>query len=69
MNLLEHYIEEIYSETEVTEQFKERIGHEPHERIFLLDMRVNCYGTEERVKKRFFETELNEMREKGYYMA
>lgn len=69
MNLLEHYIEKIYSEKDVTEEFKEKIGHEPHERLFLLDMDVNCHGCQERVQKRFFESELNFAKKNGYYMA
>lgn len=69
MNMLEHYIDKIYSETDVTEEFKKKIGHEPHERLFLVDMSVNCYGVTERIQKRMFEKELSIAKQNGYYMA
>lgn len=71
MNLLENYIEKIYSEKDVTEEFdKKRIQRRnPNEKVFLLDMEVNCYGQKERVKKYFYEGDLKEVKAKGYYMA
>lgn len=69
MNLLEHYIEKIYSKEDVTDEFEKKIGHKPHERLYLLDIDVNCYGRKERIKKRFFESELNFAEKNGYYMA
>lgn len=69
MNLLEHYIEKIYSETEITEEFAKEIGHKPHERLFKLDMDISCYGHKERVKTILFESELKQAKENGYYMA
>ena len=38
MNLVEHYIEKVFSETDVTKEFKKRNGYAPHERIYLIDM-------------------------------
>lgn len=69
MNLLENYINKIYSEKEATEEFVEKTGRKPIEKIFLLDMEVNCYGRKERVKRYFYESELKEAKAKGYYMA
>ena len=69
MNLLEHYIDKIYSETDVTKEFAERIGHTPHDRLFLVDMDINCYGVKERIQKHMFEKELNFAKENGYYLA
>lgn len=69
MNLLEHYIEKIYSETDVTKEFEEKVGYKPHERLYLLDMDVKCYGRRERVHKRMFESELKFAKTNGYYMA
>lgn len=69
MNVLRHYIDKIYSEKDVTEDFQQRIGHKPHERLFLVDMEINCYGVIERVQKQMFETEWNFAKENGYYMA
>lgn len=71
MNLLENYIEKIYSEKDVTEEFDKRISQRcnPNEKVFILDMEVNCYGRKERVKRYFYESELKEAKAKGYYMA
>lgn len=69
MNLLEHYIEKIYSETDITKEFAKWIGHEPHDRLFLVDMDTDCYGHKERVQKRMFEKELTAAKEDGYYLA
>ena len=69
MNVLENYINNIYSEKEATEEFVEKTGHKPIEKIFLLDMEVNCYGRKERVERYFYESELKEAKAKGYYMA
>ena len=69
MNVLENYIEKIYSEKEVTEEFRNKTGNFPVERVFLLDMEVNCYCQKERVERCFFESELKEAKAKGYYMA
>ena len=69
MDLIQHYIDKIYSETDVTKEFAERIGHEPHDRLILVDMDTDCYGHKERVQKRMFEKELNAAKEDGYYLA
>lgn len=71
MNLLEHYIEKIYSERDVTEEFDKKISQrrEPNEKVFLLDIEVDCYGIKERVERYFYEGELKEAKAKGYYMA
>lgn len=69
MNLVEHYIEKVFSETDVTKEFKKGNGYAPHERIYLIDMDVNCYGVKERVQKYFFESELISAKKNGYYMS
>lgn len=69
MNLLEHYIEKIYNETEITEEFEKAIGYKPYERYFIVEMDIDCYGHKERVKKSLFESELKQAKENGYYMA
>ena len=69
MNLLEHYIDKIYSEKDVTDEFTEHVGHTPYERLFLVDMDIDCYGVKERVQEHMFESRLKEAKEKGYYMA
>lgn len=69
MNVLENYISKINSEKEATEEFIKKTGHNPIEKIYLVDMEVDCYGRKERVKRYFYESELKEAKAKGYYMA
>lgn len=69
MNLLEHYVEKIYSEKEITQEFEEKTKIETHEKVYLVDMDVNCCGVIERVQKDMFETEYKLMKQNGYYMA
>lgn len=69
MNLLEHYVEKIYREEDVTEDFKDESWYKPNEKVYLLDMDVVCYGMKQRVQKIFFETEYLSMKQNGYYMA
>ena len=69
MNLLEHYVEKIYGVEDVTKEFEERIDHAPHEKLYEVDMDINCYGVKKRVKKRLFEKEYLFMKKNGYYMA
>lgn len=69
MNLVEHYIENVFSETDVTKEFEKSNGYAPHERIYLIDMDVNCYGVKERVQRCFFESELISAKKNVYYMA
>lgn len=69
MNLLEHYVEKIYSVADVTEEFEKKIGHKPHEKLYKVDMDINCMGNKERVTKSLFEKEYLFMKQNGYYMA
>ena len=69
MNLLEHYIEKIHSETEITDDFTRKAGYPPKERMFKVEMDVDCYGVKERAVKVFFESEWTTAKENGYYMA
>ncbi|MHB8172119.1 MAG: hypothetical protein ACYDG6_11360 [Thermincolia bacterium] len=62
MNLLEHYIEEIYG----VEQIEMPGGWG----FVLVDMMVNCYGNQQRVQTSFTTMEQWEKaKEQGYYMA
>lgn len=69
MNLLEHYIKEIYSEKDISEDFKNVVGKEPHEPLIEVDVLYDCYGSEERRTLSFFKSKLEEAKEKGYFMA
>lgn len=69
MNLLEHYIKEVYSVEDITEEFKKKVGHSPCRPMVKVNMRVNCYGREEDTESTFFIDEWQEAQQKGYYMA
>ena len=42
MNLLESYIKEIHSVTDVTEDFMKHCGYEPKETLFEVDLTSVC---------------------------
>ena len=67
MNLLEHYIKEIHSVTDITEEYAKR-GHKPPEPLLEVDMTVNCYGVKERKKRKFWKSEFEFTKTMGYYM-
>lgn len=68
MNLLEHYIKEIHSVTDITEEYAKR-GYKPSEPLLEVDMTVNCYGVIERTKKQFWKSEFELAKAMGYYMS
>ncbi|MBQ6687515.1 MAG: hypothetical protein IJN03_03215 [Bacilli bacterium] len=61
MNLLEHWIKEIYSITEKEDESGTYIE---------VDMLINCWGCEERKKRRYSSIrDFNIEKGKGYYLA
>ena len=61
MNLLEHWIEEVYSITEKEDKYGKYIE---------VDMLINCWGTEERKIRRYSSMrDFNIEKEKGYYLG
>ena len=68
MNLLEHYIKEIHSVTDVTKQFEKSVGYAPKEPLVEVDMTVNCYGSIERKTKMMSKSEFEQAEEDGYYL-
>ena len=69
MNLLEHYIDEVISVKDVTDKYTRSIGKKPHSKLFEVVCKINCYGHKEEVKKHWFESEWNRIKEQGYYMS
>lgn len=69
MNLLEHYIEKVYRETDITEKFRSRIDCSGDERYIEVEMDVDCYGVKENVRMIFSESEWRKAKHEGYYMA
>lgn len=69
MNLLEHYINNIESVSDVSDAFKASTGYTPKEPLYEVTMDIDCMGIKERVTKQFFATEWNTVKERGYYLA
>lgn len=69
MNLLGHYIKEIYSVEDITKEFEEKVGRKPVESMVEVKMRVDCCGIEEDVTEIFFVPKWEEAQKQGYYMA
>lgn len=67
MNLLEHYIKEIHSIRDVTEEYAKR-GHKPPEPLLEVDLTAVCYGIEERKKKQFWKSHFEMAKARGYYI-
>lgn len=64
MNILEHYIVEIHSVVAYEEDWTEKFGKE----FVQIDVTTNCHGHSERRSRIITEEELNEAKEKGYFM-
>ena len=69
MNLLEHYIKEVNSVEDVSNQFKERHGYSPCEPLLRVDLTCDCYGRIERETWFFLESEWKDKQKKGYFLA
>ena len=69
MNLLEHYIENVESVSDVSDAFKASTGCTPKEPLYKVTMDIDCMGKKERVTEKFFETEWKNIKERGYYLA
>ena len=60
MNLVEHYIIEIYDVKE------NKYGSEKY---LIVDLQYNCYGTIKREKRVFTKEGFEEAKQQGYFMA
>lgn len=69
MNLLEHYIQEVYSVKDVSDEVKSKLGVYPKERLLCVKMRVDCYGICEDKEKIFTISEWYKVKQKGFYMS
>ena len=68
MNLLEHYIKEIHSVTDITSKVIERCGYEPSEPLLEVDLTYDCYGVVMRNKRIFRESDFEIAKKQGYFM-
>lgn len=69
MNLLEHYIKEVYNVEDITEEFKKKVGRNPVDPMVAVKMRVDCYGVEKDTEEIFRVPQWEEVKKQGYYMA
>lgn len=69
MNLLEHYIKEVHSVEDVTNEFEESNGYPSKEPMLKVKLCVDCYGIEKDVEEIFFLSQWEEAKKNGYYMA
>ena len=69
MNLLENYVKEIHSVTNVTEEFTKYLGYKPNEPLFEVDLTTISYGITERTTKMFWKSDFDKMKTQGYYMG
>lgn len=69
MNLLEHYIEEIHDEKDITKEYENYTNDTPLEPLLEVDMTTDCYGVIERKKRRFWKSELDKAKRSGKFFS
>ena len=69
MNLLEHYIKEIHSIKDITNEFIECCGYVPNEPLLEVDLTYDCYGVVKRGKMTFWKSNFEMVKNEGYFMA
>ena len=69
MNLIEHYIKEIHSVTDITEEFSKTCGYTPQEPLLSVDLTYDCYGLVKRKTETFWKSNFEEIKKNGYFLA
>lgn len=69
MNLLEHYIKEIHSVRDITEEFTGHCARKPKEPLLEVDLTYDCYGIVTREKKTFWKSDFENAKKEGYFTA
>ena len=69
MNLLEHYIKEIHSVEDVSDEYEKAIGHKPKERLYEVDVTFDCYGVVERKRRIMSKSDFEQAKKQGYFLA
>lgn len=69
MNLLEHYIVEVHSVTDMTDDFEKHTGYRPDEPFLRVDLTYDCYGVIRRKEESFWKSSFEKAKEAGYYLA
>lgn len=69
VNIMEQYIDEIYSVEDVTKEMEEHGIAVGDERWLRVCMRVDCYSIKSDIKQIFRASEWEEAKKKGYFMG
>ena len=69
MNLLKHYIKEVHSLADVTNEYEDVVQRKLKEPAFKVTMTIDCYGIEKKVTEYFLKSEWEYVSKVGYYMA
>ena len=69
MNLLEHYIKEIHSVQDVSDEYVRATESELKEPLYEVDVTVDCYGVVERTRKIMSKSEFEQAKKQGYFLA
>lgn len=69
MNILEQYIDEVYSVEDVTEEMKAHGISTGDELFFRVRMSVDCYGNTSDTEQIFRASEWEKVKKKGYFMG
>lgn len=69
MNLLEHYIKEVHSVVDVTDEFKKHGAIDNSEKMLQVDLTYDCYGQVKRTSRYFYKEEWEESQRDGYFLA
>lgn len=69
MNLLKHYIIEVYSIKDVAEEYEKAVGRKLEQPALKITMKINCCGKEEKTTQYFLQKEWEHTLKQGYYMA
>ena len=69
MNLLEHYIQEVLSVEDVTEEYEKIVGRKLKYPTVKVEMLVDCYGKTEQKTEYFLKPAWEKTLKLGYYLA
>ena len=69
MNVLEHYIIEVHVVKDITALYESKTCEQAKEPLLEVTMLIDCYGSKSDVRKHFYKSEWERVKEQGYYMA
>ena len=69
MNLLEHYIKDVHSVEDVTEEYEKIVDRKLKQPALKVTVTVNCYGNAKKVTQIFLKNEWEHILKQGFYLA